>query len=74
VTDALSRFAFVREDERFLQMVSIIGEKRDENGLFTPESVYLKCKGWDFGQKKAPSGYLPYCCEKIFQRLEDGTT
>jgi hypothetical protein len=73
VTDALSRFAFVRADERFLQMVSVIEENRDENGLFTPESVYLKCKGWDFGQKKAPSGYLTYCCEKIFQRLEDGT-
>ena len=69
VADALSRFDSVAEDARFLEMLSIIEEKVDGDGLFTPESIYLKCKGWDFGQKKVTSGYLTYCCAKIMKRV-----
>ncbi|MDD3415877.1 MAG: hypothetical protein PHY47_18040 [Lachnospiraceae bacterium] len=38
---------------RFLEMVAPIQDKQDENGLFTPEAVYQKCKNWDFGQKNS---------------------
>jgi hypothetical protein len=68
VADTLSRFDVVKKDARFIEMISIIEAKRDENGLYTPESVYLKCNDWDFGQKKKPSPYLTYLCMRISER------
>jgi hypothetical protein len=69
VVDVLSRFDSVREDARFIEMVELIKAKQDDNGLFTPEAVYQKFKGWDFGQKKTPSPYLTYLCYRIFDRV-----
>jgi hypothetical protein len=51
-------------------MLDVIRDKRDENGFFTPESVYIKMKDWDFGQKKAPSPYLTYLCLRIFEQSQ----
>jgi hypothetical protein len=70
VAGVLSKYNFARDDFRFLEMVNHIKSKQDEDGLFTPESVYLKLKDWDFGQKKAPSPYLTYLCYRIFERTE----
>ena len=69
VTDCLSKYECVRNDKRFLEMVGIIKEKQDEKGMFTPESIYTKCKGWDFGQKKVASPYLTYLCVRLMGRL-----
>jgi hypothetical protein len=69
VAGVLSKYEFVRDDLRFLEMIEIIKSKQDENGLFTPESIYIKLKDWDFGQKKEPSPYLTYLCCRIFERL-----
>ena len=69
VVDVLSYFECARTDHRFIEMVAIIKGKQDENGLFTPESVFQKFKGWDFGQKKKPSPYLTYLCYRIFERI-----
>ena len=69
VTDVLSHFEAVKADTRFIEMITLIKNKQDSNGLFTPESVYQKCKGWDFGQKKAPSLYLTYLCYRILNRV-----
>ena len=68
VVDILSRFDFVKSDTRFLEMVSMIKSKQDSNGLFTPEAVYQKFKGWDFGQKKTPSPYLTYISYRILNQ------
>lgn len=73
VAGVLSNYEFVREDPRVCEMISIIKAKQDENGYFTPESVYQKLKDWDFGQKKAHSPYLTYLCYRIFERLEQDT-
>ena len=70
VADALSRFEPVKSDARFIEMVSMIRNKRDGDGLYTPEAVYQKFKGWDFGQKKEPSPYLTYLCHRITARTE----
>lgn len=70
VTDCLSKFEHAKKDNRFKEMIQIIKEKRDENGLFTPESVFQKFKDWDFGQKKIPSPYLTYLCYRILNRVE----
>ena len=69
VTDCFSKFDFVKTDSRFCEMIDLIKKKQDADGLFTPESVYQKFKGWDFGQKKTPSPYLAYLCERIFRRV-----
>ncbi len=68
VTDVLSRYMCVINDYRFREMLSLIQSKQDENGFFTPESVFQKLKGWDFGQKKAPSPYLTYLCLRIYEQ------
>lgn len=70
VADVLSRFDSAKRDKRFLEMRSVIKGKQNENGFFTPESVYQKYAGWDFGQKKLPSPYLTYLCATIFRRME----
>ncbi len=70
VTGVLSKYEFARDDARFLEMVAHIKSKEDKDGFFTPESVYLKLKDWDFGQKKALSPYLTYLCYRIFNELK----
>jgi len=69
VLDVLSRFEAVKSDARFVEMAAIIVSKQDSNGLFIPEAVYQKFKGWDFGQKKNPSPYLTYVCYQILMRI-----
>jgi len=71
VADVISRFDFAKKDKRFLEMISIIKQKQDADGLFIPESVYQKCKDWDFGQKKKVSPYLSFFIIRIFERLGD---
>ncbi len=70
VASVVSKYPFAAYDPRFLEMIALIKDRQDRDGLFTPESVYQKLKGWDFGQKKSPSPYLTYLCLLIFQRLE----
>lgn len=69
VVDVLSQIESVKTDKRFIEMVSMIKDKQGNDGLFTPEAVYQKFKGWDFGQKKSPSPYLTYLCCRILKRL-----
>ena len=68
VVDVLSKCDSVKKDKRYLEMLSIIQDKQGADGFFTPESVFQKFKGWDFGQKKSPSPYLTYLCMKIFKQ------
>ena len=70
VVDVLSRVDSVKVDVRFIEMVSLIKSKQDSNGLFTPEAVFQKFKGWDFGQKKSSSPYLTYLCYQILERTK----
>ncbi len=68
VADCLSKFEHTKTDSRFNEMLGIIKGKQDAEGLFTPESVYQKCKGWDFGQKKTVSPYLSFLCIRLLSR------
>ena len=68
VTDVLSRYECVKSDARFREIITMLKDKRDSNGLFTPEAVYQKFNDWDFGQKKSPSPYLTYLCCRILNR------
>ncbi len=69
IMDCLSRFKYAHQDIRFKEMLKIIKEKQTEEGLYIPEAIYQKCKGWDFGQKKIPSPYLTYLCVRILERV-----
>jgi hypothetical protein len=71
VLDVLSRYPYARTDPRFIEMLTLLQSKQDATGMWTPESVYTKFKDWDFGQKKAPSPYLTFLCERILQRIQE---
>jgi hypothetical protein len=69
VLDVLSRYPWVRKDERLLEMWNSVASKQGEDGLFVPESVWMAWKGWDFAQKKEPSPSLTLSVAQIAKRL-----
>jgi hypothetical protein len=69
VVDTLSHFDFVYPDPRFKEMVQTIINQQDEMGRFTPGSVWMAYKGWDFGQKREPSDWITLLVARIEQRL-----
>jgi hypothetical protein len=50
-------------------MAVLLKAKADDLGRFTPESVWMAWKGWDFGQKKEPSRWITLIAQRTFQRL-----
>ncbi len=69
VVDVLSHFAQARQDKRFHEMMGIIHSKKNSDGLYTPESVWMKWKGWEFAQKREPSFWLTFLVARIEKRL-----
>jgi hypothetical protein len=70
VLDVLSLFPQLRGDRRLLDMLGILTSKADEDGCFTPESVWTAWGDWEFGQKKAPSRWLTLLAWRIIGRVE----
>lgn len=70
ITDVLSRFNWLHKDERLKEMVDIISEKANPDGLYTAESVWRAFKEWDFGQKKEPSPWITLLVYQILKRLK----
>lgn len=60
ITYVLSHFDEAIKDSRFQEMLSILLKKSNNEGKYTPESVWQFWKEWDFGQKKLPSPTLTY--------------
>jgi len=69
VADVLSQIDFLKDDERLKEMVDTIVSKQDSDGRFTPESVWMAFKKWDFGQKKAPSAWITFLVARIVKRM-----
>lgn len=69
VLDVLSRFPWTARDPRFQDMLSILLAKADDDGRFTPESVWMAYKGFDFAQKRQPSPMLTLAVERIRKRV-----
>ncbi len=67
--DVLSRFEWLRDDERLIDMVNVIKQK-EVDGRFIPESVWMAWKELDFGQKKEPSSWLTFLILRIKKRME----
>jgi hypothetical protein len=70
VLDVLSRFPWLRQDPRLLNMVELLEDKADAQGRFTPESVWTAWRGWEFAQKKAPSRWVTLLAWRIIGRME----
>jgi len=68
VVDVLSQFPLAWREQRFLAMVDAIKSKADEQGRYTPESVWTAWKAWDFGQKKVPSRWVTFIVLRILKR------
>lgn len=71
VLEVLSQFEVAVRDERFTQMLSIVLDKADGEGFYTPESVWQPWKEWDFGQKKKPSLWMTFIIQRIQKRVEE---
>ncbi len=69
VLDILSRFHWLRDDKRLLDMLEILIGKADPQGCFTLESVWTAWKDWEFGQKKTPSRWLTLMAWRILNRM-----
>lgn len=70
VLDVLSRFSWLKEDARFLDMLEILKSKADRQGRFTLGSIWTAWKDWEFGQKKEPSRWLTLLAWRIIGRVE----
>ena len=70
VLDVLTRFPWLRDDPRLLDMVGVLKNKSDPQGHFTIESVWTAWKDWEFGQKKVPSRWLTLLAWRIFRRVD----
>lgn len=69
VADTLSHFTWVREDARFAELIKTIVHKADAHGRYTPESVWMAWKDWDFGQKRRPSPWMTFLVTRMVQRI-----
>lgn len=68
MVDTLSLYKDMKQNKIFAEMLNIILKKETEEG-FIPESIYLKSKQWDFGQKKEASEYMNAIIERIKMRI-----
>ena len=69
VLDVLSKFPRTLETTYTKDMLSIMTNKKDNNGRYIPGSVYLTWKEWDFGQKKEPSAWITFLVYRILKRF-----
>ena len=70
VLEVLSRFDWLREDPRLLDMLTVLEKKADADCRFTSESVWAAWKDWEFGQKQAPSRWLTLLAWRTIRRFE----
>ena len=69
VLDVLSQFPWLKTDARLGEMAALVKAKADALGRFTPQSIWMAWKGWDFGQKKEPSRWITLIAQRALQRL-----
>ncbi|MHB1318337.1 MAG: hypothetical protein ACYCYF_06955, partial [Anaerolineae bacterium] len=68
VIEVLTQFPWLRGDPRLQEMLDLLAGKADAAGRFTPESVWMHYKAWEFGQKKAPSRWLTLLAHRALAR------
>ena len=73
VASVLSQFDFIKQEPVMLELIDWIEKSQDENGRFTPSSMFRVYKGWDFADKKAPSPWITYLCCKVLKQYYEGS-
>ncbi len=68
VLDVLSQVKSIHHDATYQEMLAVLMAKMDATGRFTPESVWMDWKDWEFGQKKTPSRWVTLLAWRIMQR------
>lgn len=68
VLDVLSNFTWLFQDQRLQEMLDLLQSKADNKGRFTPESIWMAWKDWEFGQKKQPSAWVTLLATRILIR------
>ncbi len=68
--DVLSQFNWIKNDSVINEITKIVKSKANDEGKYTPESVWRAWKDWDFGQKKKPSKWLSLLVLRSLKRLE----
>ena len=58
VCRVLVQFPWLKGDPRLQEMLNLMREQADAEGRYTPGSVWMAWKEWEFGQKKVPSRWL----------------
>jgi hypothetical protein len=71
VLDVLTQFPWIRTDDGLKGMMEMVSTKADEQGFFTPESIWSAWKDWDFGQKKLPSRWLTLLVNIVLKRMKE---
>ena len=71
VLEVLTRFVWLKEDARLLDMLAALKSKMDAQGRFSLESIWTAWKEWEFGQKKTPSRWLTLSAWRIIMRVEN---
>jgi hypothetical protein len=71
VLEVLTRFPWLKNDPRLLEMVAIVKGKADQQGCFSLESIWTAWKDWEFGQKKIPSRWLTMQAWIFMKRIEN---
>ena len=69
VTEVLTQFEWLCKDRRLREMTAIVEAKADDQGRFTPESIWQAWREWDFGQKREPSAGLTLLAQRMLQRI-----
>jgi hypothetical protein len=69
VMDVLSQIPGALDEKPVKDMAAIIQKKADSQGRFTPESIWMDWRGWDFGQKREPSRWVTFLAKRILNRM-----
>ncbi len=68
--DVLSLIPAARQDPRFGEILDLIQEKRDADGLWRAESASKAWGDYDFAQKKVASAWITFLVFRIFSRVK----
>lgn len=70
VVDVLSRFTYLYQDARYLEMLETLVNLSEDGERYTAGSMYRAWKGWSFAEKKTPSPWLTFLVQRIKKRTK----
>ncbi len=67
LAEVVTRFEFTKNEKLVKELIMWIEQSQDDQGRFTPTSMFMAYKGWDFANKKEPSPWITYLCCRILK-------